>query len=51
MSQTPKKAEKLTTDQAIRRLFSKPVVEGVKREIAETDVIPERRSKPSMKRD
>jgi hypothetical protein len=34
MTQNPKKAAKLTTDQAMRRLFPKPVIEKVRREIA-----------------
>lgn len=54
MTQNPKKVEKLTTDQAMRKLFPKPVIEEIKREIAEPDTgggTSVRPSKPSMKRD
>jgi hypothetical protein len=54
MTQDSKKAAKLTTDQAIRKLFPKPVVDAVKREI-ETDTgggtSEKQRSRSTMKRD
>lgn len=33
MSQKPKPDTELTTEQAIRKLFPKPVIDGVKRDI------------------
>ena len=57
MTQNPKKAAKLTTEQAIRRLFPKPVIEGVRRAINPEEgmaggpgVSEEPRPKSSMKR-
>jgi len=37
MTQNPKKAAKLTTDEAMRRLFPKVVIEKVRREIDPPD--------------
>jgi len=57
MSQNPKKAEKLTTDQAMRRLFPKVVIEKVRSEVNVDEAeaggpgVHERPLKPSMKRD
>ena len=55
MTQDSKKAARLTTEQAIRKLFPKPLVDAVKREIETDDTgggtSEKRPSRSTMKRD